>query len=453
MHTFEKPKNASYKYYVLTEDEYDPVKYVRSRFDVLPGERAIEIDPCRSISDIVNDWRVARAAQLYDRQRDLERRRPSLSSLLDLHMPKPHIAEFAPLSISYEEEVDCVPKPQTTVMDLVFGVLETLDTIFVESSEDEADENEEEQGVDITNYMMCEQETHPCYRFPGESNPFFKRSDYLLVGGGKKYDKRNNKKKKKPPQQAQNRRNGAIVAYNPGTRGNEFPLLRNNLQPTTMVQDFIYDISSTPFNNPGGAITGEVFQSNDAFDWLTSILTNAMQFLNYKFKLYGRAKVLTFKIHLTFCNLEQTEIDFYFFSSPESLTSLFASKAAIEAAAATGICRGGRVMSEQYGKNSKITFCDTVKPGHVIGNMVQYRASDDFAFTQSSGPPRITNYGWLAVSPINTMATGFTRKVHIEARILFYDMLTLSANLTSIKPKPENWICPRSQRDSKTSGE
>jgi len=359
-----------------------------------------------------------------------------------------HVAQIAPLEVKYEED-------EIIVHDQSYDDFED-DSTEVEENDNFEDEvgNNEEQGVETTNYMMCKQEMHPCYRLPGESNPFFKCNDYILLGGGKNFDKRKTKrKKKKPQQQAQKRRNGTIELYNPGTRGNEFPLLRNNMQPTTLVQDFIYDISSTPFNNPGGAITGEVFQSNDGFDWLSSILTAAMQFLNYRFKTHGKAKVLTFKIHLTFCNLEQTEIDLHFFSSPESLTSLFASKAAIEAAAATGIYRGGRIMSEQYGKSSKVTFCDTIKPGHVIGNMVQYRASDDYSFTQSSGPPRITNYGWLAVSPINTMSTGFTRRVHIEARILFYDMLTLSANLTSIKPKPENWVCPRSQRDSKTSGE
>jgi hypothetical protein len=267
------------------------------------------------------------------------------------------------------------------------------------------------------------------------------------------YNRRNNKKnkkmnnKRKPQQRAQNRRNIGtrnIDRNEPGVRGNEFPLVKRMVQPTTLVQDFIFDIPSTPFNNPGGAIVGETYYSDDGYDWLSSILTDTMQFLNHLFKLYGKAKVLLFSPTFIFTNLEQTELDFYFFSSPESQTALSSSKAAIQSAAATGIYRGSKVMSEQYGKNSKITFRDAVKPGQVIGNPTQFRASDDFAFTQSSNPGRLTYYGWYAVSPINTIAAGLTRRVHIEARLFFYDMLTLSANIT--KPKPDNWICPRSQR-------
>jgi len=310
-------------------------------------------------------------------------------------------------------------------------------------------------GVCAENYMKYELETYPSIRIPGESNPLFNYNDLLLVGGGKDdwIKVKNNKKKvKKTQQRAQIVRTGIgtrnIDRRLPGVRGNEFPMVRRMVQPTTQIVDFVYDITSAPFNNSGGPIVGEVWYSDDPYDWLSSILTQVMQFLNRQFQIYGKGKVITFSPSFSFSNLEQNELDLFYFSSPESQTLLASGKAAIESAAATGIYRGSQVMSEQYGKNSKIIFRDSIHPGQVIGNTIQYKASDDFAFTQSSNPGRLTYYGWYAVSPLNTIPTGFTRRAHIEARILFYDMLTLSANVSAVKPKSESWICPRSLRNT-----
>jgi len=439
MQVIDKPESASYKYYVLTEDEKNPFRYVRSRFDVKPGERAIEVDPCRSMEEIVNDWRAARAAQAYSRQRDLERRQ-RMTLIITVESPKKsYNAEFAPLAMNYEEEVVLVPKPTTTVLDLVFGILDTLEDILYDDDYESFSDIEEEQGAQANNYMMYEQETYPCYRLPGESNPFFVRQDYCLLGGGKTRKKRPRKKNMK-----KNRDQNLVPARQPydvqRPGRNDFPMVRHMVQPMTLIVPFSYDIGSELFNNAGGTIVGEVYQSNDGYDWLLSILTSAMQFLNRQFQLYGKAKVIKFDIDLFFDNLEQNAIDLFFFSSSESPTSIAASKASLVAAAATGIYRGGFSLSEQYGKQSSRVWHDRVKPANVVGNKLKYNSSDDYSFTQSSGPPRITYYSWYATTPLNAMSLGFSRRVRIYADILFYDLLTVTSLL-----KPVNVINPRSK--------
>jgi len=224
---------------------------------------------------------------------------------------------------------------------------------------------------------------------------------------------------------------------------NDFPLIRTRIQPNHIIQEFQYPLLSTPFNNPGGQIVSEIFYSNDAYDWLTSILTPEMQFLNRQFQLYGKGKVLTMEITFGFTNLEQVELDLSLFSSPESLTTIASSKTAIQSAMPTGIYRGGAIMSEQYSKGSKIIFSDSINIGNVVGNKFLWRASEDYSFSQSSGCPKNTYFGWFASTPLSTINTGLTRRVSIKANILFYDMLTLSANVF----KKLDFIPNRSNRD------
>jgi len=337
---------------------------------------------------------------------------------------KEYVAQIAPLDVKYEEEITIICDQPTDE---------------VEDYEDDSEEEEpNEQGVDTLNYMMYEQETYPCRRQIGETNPFFRPSDYCLLGGGKNGRKAKIKKKKAKKIGNDTR----MIARRPDDvqrpGRNDFPMVRHMVQPMTLVVPFAYDIASELFNNAGGTIVGEVYQSNDGYDWLLAILTSGMQFLNRQFQLYGKAKVLTFDIEYSFDNLEQNAIDFFFFSSSESPTSIAASKASLVAAAATGIYRGGFSLSEQYGKQSSRVWHDRIKPANVVGNTLKYNASDDYSFTQSSGPPRITYYSWYATTPLNAMSLGFSRRVRISANILFYDLLTLTSLL-----KPINAVNPR----------
>lgn len=251
---------------------------------------------------------------------------------------------------------------------------------------------------------------------------------------------KNNRSNRNRPKNKKKRANKKVNHGN-----DEFKMIPRNIQKSHEIVEMVFDLSSSPFNNPGGNIVSEIFNQDDGYDWLPSILTPTMQFLNRQFTIYGKAKIISTEFTFVFTNLEQVEIDLNFFSAPKAISSIAGSRSAIEEASATGIYRGGTVMSEQYGKNSKVMFRDKVKTGNIVGNKLRFKATEDFAFTQSSGPAVTTYYGWFASSPLSTMATGVTRRVRIVARVYFYEALTLTAAVMAAKPP--GWVCPRSNRD------
>lgn len=200
-----------------------------------------------------------------------------------------------------------------------------------------------------------------------------------------------------------------------------------SVQQISEVANLTFQLGSTVFNNPGGNIIVEPFYTNDGYDILPSILTPAMQFINYKFTLYKYCKVINVRFILTFDNLEQAPIDLYFFTSAQNLASNFATRAAVNAQAATKKLLWTDVMSEQYGKKSQITMDKLVLPWATLGNKREYFSSNDFSFTQSSNPARITYAAWVACSPFSIIPTGVVVRTSLNFKLLFYDPLDLTS--------------------------
>jgi len=202
-----------------------------------------------------------------------------------------------------------------------------------------------------------------------------------------------------------------------------------NVQKISEVADLSFQLGSQVFNNPGGSIIVEPFYTNDGYDILPSILTPAMQFINYKFSLYRYCKVIGVQFVLTFDNLEQTPMDLYFFSSAQNLASLFPTRAAINSQAATRKLLWTDVMSEQYGKKSQVIMDKVVLPWVALGNKQEYYSSNDFSFTQSSNPARITYAAWVISSPFSIIPTGVSVRTSMNFKLLFYDPLDIGSPL------------------------
>jgi len=220
-------------------------------------------------------------------------------------------------------------------------------------------------------------------------------------------------------------------------------LPRPTLYPNEKIEMLTFELMSTPFNNPGGPIVVEELNLNDAYDWLTTILTASQQGLNTMFVRYGFAKVISIRMFEIFDNLEQTALDMFFFTAAKALLSSFPNKEALGYIAATGLTRWRDEMSEQYGKKSQVCMQKKLVPWRALGNKAEYFGQNDYAFTQSSNPAKVIKGAWVASTPLNSMTNGFTRRTIIQAKILFYDANILGSPTSTSTPTyriPENRI-------------
>jgi len=254
--------------------------------------------------------------------------------------------------------------------------------------------------------------------------------------------KNGNKTKTKPKNRARPRK------ARPPNKSGETSMILRPLPPTQTVQkvsdvcNLTFQLGSTVFNNPGGSIITEPFYTNDGYDILPSILTPAMQFINYKFSLYRYCKVLSVRFIITFDNLEQSPMDLYFFSSAQNLASTFPTRAALNAMTATRKLLWTDILSEQCGKKSQVTMDKVVYPWMALGNKLEYNSSNDFSFTQSSNPVRLTYGAWVISSPFSIIPTGIAVRTSLNFTLKFYDPLDIQSPL--LDPVPVPTPCPQS---------
>jgi len=209
---------------------------------------------------------------------------------------------------------------------------------------------------------------------------------------------------------------------------------KTTVQPVSKIEDVVFAESVTIFNNPGGPIVSDVYLLNDGYDFKPTILTPTVQFLNYMFTLYAKAKVLWVDLDIEFGNLEQNPVDLYFFASPNNIVGSIASKVNLQNASATGICVWHEVMSEQYGKNSTVLMKKRILPSKCLGNKLEYNGSDAYSFTASSAAPILIYGAWFAATPNSILPTGITVKLTATLHTLFYDMKVINFPALSSRP-------------------
>jgi len=181
-----------------------------------------------------------------------------------------------------------------------------------------------------------------------------------------------------------------------------------------------YDLTSAFFNNPGGPITLDVSKLNSPYDYLLTVFTQAIQYLNYQFDIYDTALVLSTRFDYVFGNLEQTPVDLYWFESVENPAATFGSRSALQAQAGTDLCKWRDVMSEQYGKKSQVLFTRTRSNSAILGNKIQYMGSSQYYCTATSDPARLLYGCWVACGPSSTLSSGVVFKLNVSIKIKFY---------------------------------
>jgi len=207
---------------------------------------------------------------------------------------------------------------------------------------------------------------------------------------------------------------------------------KTTVQPVSRIEEVVFSEVIGNYNNPGGGIVSDTFLMNDGYDFKPTILTPTLQFLNYMFTLYSKAKVLYVDFFLEFGNREQSPLDIYFFAAPNNLTGSLVTKANVEALSGTGICVWHQTMSEQYSK-SRTVFRKRLIPGKCLGNMLEYNGSESYLFTQSSNPGNLIYGAWAVVSPDTVIPTGITVKVTAVLHTLFYSMRVI--NFPALSPE------------------
>lgn len=208
-----------------------------------------------------------------------------------------------------------------------------------------------------------------------------------------------------------------------------------SVQGASVVVRLDYEEALTDFNNTGGPIIAREYTPNDIFDIDTAILSRAIQFANYLFTLYTFGKVISIRMLYTFDNLEQHAFDVYFFASPVSLASSLGSRGTLESLQATSLLLKKTTVSEQYGKRSQVRVPITIRMSDIIGNNIQYKALDDYACTASAGPLTKLYTSFAAFNSAGTFPSGFSMRVSISLKCLFYSPRIIST-LTSNRMMP-----------------
>jgi len=249
----------------------------------------------------------------------------------------------------------------------------------------------------------------------------------------------NNKKKNNGPR----RRPRPKVRPPPVTNViSQYP--KTTVQPVSKIEDLVFTIPTTKANNPGGPIVSDDFLLNDGYDFQPSFLTPTVQFMNYLFTLYSKAKVLYVDFLIEFGNLEQNPIDLYFFSTANNIVGSVSTLTELADLAGTGVCIWHQQMSEQYGKDSTVRFTKRIVPSKTLGNALEYNGSDDYSFTSSSGPPKLVYGSWYAASPLPIIPSGITVRITATLHTLFYNMKVLTFSPLSNANEP----ITRKKRDS-----
>jgi len=237
-------------------------------------------------------------------------------------------------------------------------------------------------------------------------------------------------------------RKKATNQNNPDLPHTNFMLPKQTVQRKSEMVEMSFALGSTTYNNPGGPIVVESYYTNDGFDVFPSILTPTIPLINNKFQLYKFCKVIGVQFEYVFTTLEQFPVDLYFFSSAQSMSAIFSSRSAVDTMATLRKPLWTGVLSEQYGKSSKLSVSIGVSPWRALGNKREYLSSNDFSFTQSSNPARLTHASLVAVSPTSTLSNGIIVRTFMNFKFLFYDPidLTIPLLLSLKEPKEENTV-------------
>lgn len=228
------------------------------------------------------------------------------------------------------------------------------------------------------------------------------------------------------------------------------PTMKQNVQGSTKTVELNYDLSTEIFSSGSGPIVLDVYKVNSPYDFLQSLFTNAVQFLNYNFALYTRAKVQSLCWTIYFGNLEQYPVDLYWFETPFNPITSFPTRSAVIAMAGTGNCIWRDTLTEQYGKKSQVTFRRRVAVGRqIVGNKPEYNGSPDYSFTQTADPAILVYSNWVAVSPLSTFSLGVTCKVDVSIRVKFYDRIAIVTPLLTVEQK-QNYraLCSRLRKEA-----
>jgi len=209
------------------------------------------------------------------------------------------------------------------------------------------------------------------------------------------------------------------------------PMVLQSVQPNSRMVSLDYELANEIFNTGTNNVVLDVYKLNSPYDWIQTLFTQTIQFLNYNFALYGRAKVISMDLRVTFGNLENVPIDIFWFEAPFNPVTSFPTRSAVESMAGTGVCKWRDTMSEQYGKKSQIALHRRVGIGHIIGNKKEYDGSGDYSCTATADPTKLVYGCWVAVSPLTSIPTGITARLSVSLRTLFYDIVNVNSPLLS----------------------
>lgn len=201
---------------------------------------------------------------------------------------------------------------------------------------------------------------------------------------------------------------------------------QQNMQRKVMTRKIVYQEPSNPYNNPGGPVTADQFQTTDPQDIKPSILTPETYYYTYGMQLYHFCIVESVLFEQWIDNLEQFPLDYNLFASANNLTPLLASRTTIANASNTASCLRSGVLTEQYGKKSQLYIRCMIIPWQVVGDKTVYY-SGDFACTLSSGPARLVNLAWSVSSAGSSLINGVTSRIRITLKCRFYQAEVLTA--------------------------
>lgn len=237
---------------------------------------------------------------------------------------------------------------------------------------------------------------------------------------GPKRNPRQTKRSKRPPNPK------PIDTAQPNT---SFMRGKNTVQPQSDIQWMSFSLGVQPFNNPGGPIVTENYYTNDGYDVLPGILTPTIPLINNKFALYKFCKVIRVEFEYIITNLEQFPVDVHFYSSGQSMAGIFSTRSNVDAMNTLNKNMWTTTLSEQYGKNSQVRAKINVIPWRALGDFREYMSSNDFSFTQSTNPARITHASLVLVGGGSTLGNGVMISTMLHFKFKFYDPVDLTAPL------------------------
>lgn len=239
----------------------------------------------------------------------------------------------------------------------------------------------------------------------------------------------NKPKRYYPKQRRYNPNNNQPRQYDPTLPYSHFMKPIQNVQKYSEIVKLSYAEGSQPLNNAGSSIQVLPLYTNDGFDLFPGILTPTVPFINNKFSLYKFAKISHIKFYFAFNNLETFAVDVYFFASAQSMASIFSTPTVINTMAVTKNLVWTSIIPEQFAKET-IYAEFGVNPWRSLGNWQEYNSSNDFSFTQSTNPARLTHGALVIRSATGAALTnGITYRLMMDITLKFYDPVDLTAPL------------------------